>query len=161
MPSFAKLASENLSAENQDPQFKCGEIVYLFDWAEDGRSSHEWPVVGSRYEVDLKIIDFFSEKIGLTDSSGNTFNKWFYNAISGRGYHINAIPESHLIKPSEKQLMYGDLILVLKTDTEYAKAGTRLNRQGDYWMNDELGIYLSNNLINELKTSGLFEDKNK
>lgn len=161
MPNFDKLASDNATLQNQDPQFKCGEIVYLFDWRDDGRSNHEWPTVGSRYEIDLKIIDFFSEKTGVISPSGLEGSKWFYNVISGRGYHINSIPEANLIRPNEKSIVCGNATIVLAMDTEYAKAGVSFNRQGDYWINEDFGIYLSSSVVNELKKSNLFEEKNK
>jgi hypothetical protein len=128
------------------PRFKQGDIAFIIS---DTRYdvSENWPAMGSKYEIDIKIMDYYST--GPNPISCDIRNNWYYNAITGKGHNISDIHEDLLLKAKDKGLLFENLTLT--QDTEFAPIGTRFTKDSDYWKNESLGVYLSKEIISKLK----------
>lgn len=151
------------SSDPEKPLFKRGDIVFiLFNPNHVG----VWPMLGTNSESDCKIltsrfIKHSSDDKLLMERRPELFrniskdNYWAYNVIAGRtGTLLPGVPEKYLVGAKNALESLANERVRLTIDTELAPAGTCffLGAKSEYFMNEELGIYLHKSRIEAKQT---------
>jgi hypothetical protein len=126
------LEKQAVTPEQKVKLYKEGDIVFLRPMT-GIPSSPEYPCLGSEYAIDCKVM---AVKEGPT-----TF---LYKLLSGHGnFCVSDIPQDFIVHPLDREKYEALREVSLVEDTELAPAGTKFSLINGYYTNDALGIYIS------------------
>lgn len=140
----------DLQQLNNEAKFNVNDIVYYLP-------SLALKILGE--ELDLKVLEI--KKVEAKVPIAFKKNAYYYDLISGKGQFRRDVEESQLIAPKER-IFYKNLpTKELVEDTELCPSGTFFLLNGEYWVNDEYGISISQPRMNKLVTKDLFKNYTK
>ena len=122
------------------PEYKSGDIVYIA-FSPKHMSCFEWPAIDSPYEVDCKILEIIFKANNPLESR--------YTLISGNGAYLEA-SGMYLIHPKNKHLYGKREIKKLVEGTELCPAGTTFFDSGEYWCNEEYGMFIHQDRMSQI-----------
>jgi len=133
------------SSDQKHPnqRYKSGDIVYVVYSPKHGIGP-DWPAIGTPYEVDCKILEIVSDN---PDPRAIR-----YSLMSGHGAYFETIG-AYLVHPKDKPLFGKTATKKLIEDTELAPKDTVFFIAGEYWCNEDYGVFIHNDrmaIINNL-----------
>lgn len=138
------LPVNSLDLKQPIPQYKPGDIVYI-TFSPKRMPCQEWPSIDSPYEIDCKILEIIHH---ATDPRGIK-----YSLMSGQGVYFEALG-CYLVPPKDRHLYGTKEIRRLVEDTELCPSGTTFFDSGEYWCNEEYGVFIHHDRM--AKISNLF-----
>ena len=118
------------------PEYSPGDIVYIA-YRPNKTPSPSWPCIDSPYEIDCKITSIHTGKVSI------------YVLISGHGTVFEA-KFSDLIHPKNKPFYTQRDTKIAIEDTELFPKGTPLTLVGEYYCNEEIGVYIHIDRLNTI-----------
>lgn len=126
--------------ETIPPKFNVGDIVYMTPHPNIPVSGY-YPAIGSPLEIDCKV---------LSSDRDMRYQIYVYRVITGNGTMLHSMPEILLVAARDK-MTYIPNCKVAKEDTELFPAGTPFRLEGEYMVNDLLGVYIHTSRFEKLK----------
>lgn len=120
-----------------EPKFKVGEIVYIKFSPRISTNCQDYPMIGSKYEIDCKIIDLNS-----------SFGSHTYELMSGNGYRI-LVSETELVAPKDVLARRAKISYSLIFPCHPLPAGALFHKVGEWITNEEFGITFHESYFNQ------------
>lgn len=134
------LPVNSLDLKNPIPTYKPGDIVYVI-FSPKQYTGVEWPAIDSPYEIDCKVLEIRAQSSNPRDI--------LYALISGNGAYLEA-RGAYLVSPKDKHLYGKKEVKRLLEDTELCPSGTIFFESGDYWCNEEYGVFIHNDRMSKI-----------